>query len=93
MGQGNRLGTADEQRNAKIARDTVDGNRFTGQTPQPYTDAHLSEREKIREERLAAAESRLTKQERNTMKKKKTSNNDASLRGPNSHNAMRWTAG
>ena len=94
VGEGHRLGTADEHRTAKVVRDAADDNR-SAETPKPYTDVHLTEyeREKIREERLAAAEGRLTKQERNAMKQKKTSNSDSPLRGPNSQNTMRWTAG
>ncbi len=95
MGEGHRLGTADEQRRAKVVRAMGDGNFTTDQTPTPYTDAKITEEEraKIREERLAAAEGRLTKEERNAMKKKKTKHNDTPLRGPNSQNTMRWTAG
>lgn len=95
VGEGHRLGTADEHHSKIIARNAADTTRFTDETPKPYTDAHLTEEERamIREERLAAAEGRLTKQERNAMKKKKTTNTDSPLRGPNSQNSMRWTAG
>ncbi len=94
MGEGHRLGTADELRRAKVVRAAED-NFTTDQTPTPYTDATITEEEraKIREQRLAAAEGRLTKEERNAIKKKKTTQNDTPLRGPNSQNTMRWTAG
>jgi len=90
VGEGHRLGTADEHHSKIIARNAAD---TTYETPKPYTDAHLTEEERamIREERLAAAEGRLTKQERNAMKK--TTNTDSPLRRPNSQNTLRWTAG
>ncbi len=92
-GEGHRLGTASE-----AARGATAANSTT-QTPQqfqPYTDKLLTDqdRARIREERLAAAEARLskdTKKEMTTKKKKPSS--DEPLRGPNSQNTMRWTAG
>jgi hypothetical protein len=50
------------------------------------------ERAKLRDERLAAAEARMTKEEKRQMNQKKKKS-DAPLKGPNSENAMRWTAG
>lgn len=95
-GQGHRLGTADEQRDARAARAAAAEQRYSDQqTPEPYTDARLTdeERAKIREERLAAAEGRMTKQEKKAMKQKKKPTSDEPLRGPNSQNTMRWTSG
>ncbi|KAL7535939.1 hypothetical protein ACHAXR_007955 [Thalassiosira sp. AJA248-18] len=91
-GEGNRLGTADEQRDARAARAAAAEERYTDQ--QPYTDDRLTddERAKIRGERLAAAEGRLTKQEKKVMKTKKKPSSEP-LRGPNSKNTMTWTAG
>ena len=43
--------------------------------------------------RLSAVEARMTKQEKQAMKQKKKPTNDDPLRGPNSQNTMRWTAG
>lgn len=62
--------------------------------PKPVYDKNLTdeEREKIRADRAAAAEQRLKKQGGKQPKKKKT-NPDAPLVGPNSQPAMRWTAG
>jgi hypothetical protein len=90
-GDGQRLGTADEERGKRAA--AAAEKRFTDQPI--YTDANLTdeERAKIRAERLAAVEARMTKQEKQAMKQKKKPTNDEPLRGPNSQNTMRWTAG
>ena len=90
-GDGQRLGTADEERGRRAA--AAAEKRFTDQPV--YTDANLTdeERAKIRAERLAAVEARMTKQEKQAMKQKKKPTNDEPLRGPNSQNTMRWTAG
>jgi hypothetical protein len=90
-GDGQRLGTADEERGRRAA--AAAEKRFTDQPI--YTDANLTdeERAKIRAERLAAVEARMTKQEKQAMKQKKKPTNDEPLRGPNSQNTMRWTAG
>ena len=92
-GEGHRLGTASEAREARSAAATSAEGRVE-QIHQPYTDKRLSdeERVKLREERLAAAEARMTKEEKKQMAQKKKKN-DAPLRGPNSQNTMRWTAG
>mmetsp|Transcript_15628 Transcript_15628/g.35984 ORF Transcript_15628/g.35984 Transcript_15628/m.35984 type:complete len:111 (-) Transcript_15628:121-453(-) len=92
-GEGHRLGTAGEDKDARSARAAAVEGRQNKPEYQPYTDERLSDsdRERIRRERLAAAEGRLTKQEKKAMKAKKKS--DAPLRGPNSQNTMRWTAG
>lgn len=95
-GDGHRLGTADEQRDARAARAAAAEKRFTDKPSEsePYTDDNLTdaERAKIREERLAAAEARMTKHEKQAMKQKKKPTSEP-LRGPNSRNAMQWTAG
>ncbi|KAL7436870.1 hypothetical protein ACHAXM_005351 [Skeletonema potamos] len=102
-GEGHRLGTADEA--ARGATTKSGGGATKNQTQQqqqqqqqfePYTDKRLTdeERAKIREERLAAAEARLSKEAKKEMKtKKKKPSSDEPLRGPNSQNALRWTAG
>ena len=93
-GEGHRLGTADEA-TAAAQRSKSSGTSPTSQY-QPYTDKRLTdeERARIREERLAAAESRLSKEVKKEMKtKKKKPASDEPLRGPNSQNTMRWTAG
>lgn len=95
-GEGHRLGTADEERDARAARAAAAEKRYQDQpSSQPYTDERLTDedRARIREERLAAAEGRLTKQEKKAMAQKKKPTNDEPLRGPNSQNTMRWTAG
>ena len=95
-GEGHRLGSADEQRADRAARAAAAEQRYTDQpTPEPYTDDKLTDeqRAQIREERLAAAEGRLTKEEKKNMKKKKKPSSDQPLRGPNSQNTMRWTSG
>ena len=84
-GDGQRLGTADEERGRRAA--AAAEKRLTD---QPLTD---EERAKIRAERLSAVEARMTKQEKQAMKQKKKPTNDDPLRGPNSQNTMRWTAG
>ncbi len=103
-GEGHRLGTADEDR---AARGGGSGGGKTQQQQQqqqqqqsssyePYTDERLTdeERAKIREERLAAAEGRLTKDQKKQMKtKKKKPDSEEPLRGPNTQNNLRWTAG
>lgn len=99
-GEGHRLGTADEDR---AARGGGGGGGGKTQQPQqesssyePYTDKRLTdeERAKIREERLAAAEGRLTKDQKKQMKtKKKKPDSEEPLRGPNTQNNLRWTAG
>ena len=90
-GDGQRLGTADEERGRRAA--AAAEKRFTDQPV--YTDANLTdeERAKIRAERLSSVEARMTKQEKQAMKQKKKPTNDDPLRGPNSQNTMRWTAG
>ena len=96
-GEGHRLGSADEQRADRAARAAAAESRYTDQpTPvEPYTDDKLTDeqRAQIREERLAAAEGRLTKEDKKNMKKKKKPSSDEPLRGPNSQNTMRWTSG
>mmetsp|Transcript_20416 Transcript_20416/g.30903 ORF Transcript_20416/g.30903 Transcript_20416/m.30903 type:complete len:114 (-) Transcript_20416:294-635(-) len=95
-GNGQRLGTADEQRDARAARAAAAERRYADQpSGEPYTDDNLTdaERAKIREERLAAAEARMTKQEKKAMRQKKKATSDEPLRGPNSKNTMQWTAG
>jgi hypothetical protein len=94
-GDGHRLGTADEERDTRAALSAAAEKRYNDQPTEPYTDAHLTdeERAKIREERLAAAEARMTKQEKQAMKQKKKTTSGEPLRGPNSQNTMRWTAG
>jgi hypothetical protein len=90
--QGHRLGTAEETKfqnsaasNSAVRDDTV---------PKPVVDANLTdeERERIRNDRAAAAEARLKKMGGATKPKKKPSS-DAPLRGPNSKPTMTWTAG
>ena len=85
---------AGEDEDARAARAAAAERRQNEPEFQPYTDERLSDsdRERIRRERLAAAEARMTKQEKNAMKAKKKSD-DAPLRGPNSQNMMRWNAG
>ena len=95
-GEGHRLGSADEQRTDRADRAAAAEKRYTDQpvTPEPYTDEQLTDeqRAQIREERLAAAEGRLTKEGKKNMKKKKKPSSDEPLRGPNSQNTMRWTS-
>lgn len=92
-GEGHRLGTASEAREARSAAAAAAEGRAE-QIHEPYTDERLTddERAKLREERLAAAEARMTKEEKKQMAQKKKKS-DAPLRGPNSQNTMRWTAG
>ena len=94
-GEGHRLGTADEQRDARAARLAAAEKRQADEQFEPYTDERLSEEERarIREERLAAAEGRLTKEDKKAIKQKKKPSSDEPLRGPNSKNTMQWTAG
>ena len=91
-GEGHRLGNAGDDRDRRAAAAAAE-KRFTDQPV--YTDANLTdeERAKIRAERLSAVEARMTKQEKQAMKQKKKPTNDDPLRGPNSQNTMRWTAG
>lgn len=91
-GEGHRLGNAGDDRDRRATAAATE-KRFTDQPV--YTDANLTDdqRENIREERLAAVEARMTKQEKIAMRQKKKSTNDEPLRGPNSQNTMRWTAG
>ena len=97
QGEGHRLGTADEAARGATSKQTTAGENATPQQQfKPYTDNLLTDddRARIREERLAAAEGRLSKEakkEMNTKKKKPSS--DEPLRGPNSQNTLRWTAG
>jgi hypothetical protein len=92
-GEGHRLGTASEARDARSAAAAA-AERRAEPIHEPYTDATLTdeERAKLRDERLAAAEARMTKEEKRQMNQKKKKS-DAPLKGPNSENAMRWTAG
>ena len=92
------MGTADE---VTYQNNNVGGNKTSpmnrgdaDDAPKPVYDKNLTdeEREKIRADRAAAAEQRLKKQGGKQPKKKKT-NPDAPLVGPNSQPAMRWTAG
>jgi hypothetical protein len=95
-GQGHRLGTASDEREARAARAAAAEQRLAiEQTHEPFTDIKLSEEEraKIRAERSAAAEARMTKEEKRQMNQKKKETSDEPLRGPNTQNAMRWTAG
>ena len=95
-GQGHRLGTASDERDARAAQTAAAKQRLAvEQTHEPYTDIKLSEEEraKIRAERSAAAEARMTKEEKRHMKQKKKDTSDEPLRGPNTQNTMRWTSG
>ena len=98
-GEGRRLGTADEQnRDARAARAAAAEKRSLkdhGHDPEPYIDDQITDddRARIREERLAATEGRLTKQEKKAMNQKKKTSSDAPLRGPNTKNTMTWTSG
>mmetsp|Transcript_13792 Transcript_13792/g.29964 ORF Transcript_13792/g.29964 Transcript_13792/m.29964 type:complete len:112 (+) Transcript_13792:14-349(+) len=94
-GDGHRLGTADEQRASREALAAAAERRYSDRPHEPSHDENLTdeERAKIREERLAAVEGRMTKQEKKAMRQKKKSTSDEPLRGPNSKNSMRWTAG
>ncbi len=94
-GDGHRLGTAGEENNTRADRAATAEKRYTDHSTKPYTDERLTdeEREKIREERLAAAEARMTKQDKLAMKQKNKTTSNEPLRGPNSQNTMRWTAG
>lgn len=94
-GEGHRLGTADEQSDARAARAAAAEKRYTDQPHETYTDANLTDekREKARKERLDAVSARMTKQEKQAMRQKKKPTSDEPLRGPNSQNTMRWTAG
>ncbi|KAL7508865.1 hypothetical protein ACHAXN_005936 [Cyclotella atomus] len=92
-GEGHRLGTAADDQDARNARAAA-AERRAEPMHEPYTDATLNdgERARLREERLAAAEARMSKEEKKQMNQKKKKS-DAPLRGPNSQNTMRWTAG
>ena len=94
-GEGHRLGTATDDQASRAARAAAAAERRREPQHEPYTDVKLTdeERAKIREERTAAAEARMTKEEKRNMKQKKRDTSDEPLRGPNSQNAMRWTAG
>ncbi len=94
-GDGQRLGTAGEESNARVDRAAAAERRYSDQNRKPYTDERLTDedRERIRQERLAAAEARMTKQDKQAMKQKKKTTSNEPLRGPNSNNTMRWTAG
>ena len=90
-GAGHRLGAAADERRAG-----GDAAAPPAQyTDEPRKDDRLTDedRARIREERLAAAEGRMTAQEKKAMRQKKKPAGDAPLRGPNSANTMRWTAG
>jgi hypothetical protein len=90
--QGHRLGTADE---VNFQSSATSNNAARDDTvPQPVVDANLTdeERERIRNDRAAAAEARLKKMGGTTKPKKKPPS-DAPLRGPNSKPTMTWTAG
>mmetsp|Transcript_16723 Transcript_16723/g.35028 ORF Transcript_16723/g.35028 Transcript_16723/m.35028 type:complete len:113 (+) Transcript_16723:63-401(+) len=98
QGEGHKLGTAGEDRDARSGRAAAAEQRMIAggaETHEPYSDDRLTDedRARIREERLAAAEKRLTKEEKKAMKQKKKTTSDEPLRGPNSQNTMRWTAG
>lgn len=95
-GQGHRLGTASDEREARAARAAAAEQRLAvEQAHEPYTDMKLSEedRARIRAERSAAAEARITKEEKRQTNQKKKDTSGEPLRGPHSKNTMRWTAG
>ena len=92
-GEGHRLGTASENRDER-SEAAAASERRVEPIHEPYKDEKLSDedRAKLREERLAAVEARMTIEEKKQMNQKKKKS-DAPLRGPNSQNTMRWTAG
>jgi len=98
QGEGQRLGSASEnsQKNAPRPQQTV---RRDEDIPRPIVNRNLTEEDKqrIREERAAAAEARAKKNQIGkgaTKKKKKNTTSTASpLRGPNTQNTMTWTVG
>lgn len=90
-GQGHRLGSADEVP-LTSAPATTPINR--DDLPAPIVNDNLTpeEREQQRRDRAAAAEKR-AKQMGGTTKPKKKDTSGEPLRGPNTQNTMRWTAG
>ena len=91
--KGHRLGSALEITSFSPAAGANIPERVDEDIPAPLHDPNLSDdlRTKRREDRLAAAEARMSKQS-SPPKKNKTDNN-APLRGPNSEPLMRWNAG
>ncbi len=89
---GQRLGTADVQRStvSRDARVAAAEKQYTDQPHESCKDDTLTDkvRAKIWEERLVAAEGRLTKQEKEAMRQKKKPASYEALRGPNSQNIM-----
>lgn len=89
QGEGRRLGSAaDEEQPLSTSQKYKDEK-----LPKPRKDPKLTatERDALREERLAAAEARQKKNQGTKPKKKATDTKP--LKGPNSQPLMRWTAG
>ena len=89
--QGQRLGTGNEP---KPVSPPGLSSMQRDETPAPTIDKNMTEeeREKIRAERVAAAEARIKRQGGNPKPKKKDTSGQP-LRGPNTQNTMTWTAG
>lgn len=94
MKKGHRLGTASD--NANRTHNSNNNSTNNHDIPKPIIDENLTEadREKIRADRAAAAETRLKKLGLR-IKPKKTPPVDANapLRGPNSKATMTWSLG
>ena len=95
LGEGHRLGTADEAAFGGGGAPAAMPIKRDEDLPKPKYDQNLDDddRAKIRAERAAAAEARAKKGGGGGAKKKKASTENKPLVGPNSQPAMRWTAG
>ena len=89
-GAGNRLGTGEKTDTTSSYRLGVDGEKLANVTPiQINYNLDEGERERIRAERVAAAEKRVTAN--GGGEKKKVKKKDSGLKNPNSEPLMRWS--
>lgn len=93
-GEGHRLGsTTNEGRNYGGSYGT--SARSGSEMPSPVVNSDLdnTDRDRIRAERVAAAEKRIKAAGGDVKKKKKKKRDSSPLRGPNSQNMMQWSVG
>ena len=91
-GPGHRLGSAGEEGLPLSTLSTRNPKEENDHEPRVDSKLTNDERETQRAQRLAAAEKRLKASQGKTSNKKKSTDTKP-LRGPNSQNTMRWTAG
>ena len=92
QGTGHRLGSAGEEGQPLSTSSTRNPKEEKDHAPRIDPKLTDAERETQRTQRLAAAEARLKASQGKTSNKKKSTDTKP-LRGPNSQNTMRWTAG